>query len=144
MFPEHERKKEYEENIASHMPKHKRHSGYQLFGYLINQDWLIWYGKQNGCVPDITNLSAKERNQLPKDWDTTIVCNAVTKILLESGLYANSTVMEALYKGKPEMCITIATNKYGMVAPPPETWQRLKKILGVDLDPSWFPAYEDD
>lgn len=105
----------------------------KLYGYIINDQWLLQYGNENGLAP-----TAK------KDTDIkfSTISNAITKIWATATKAGSKVEWEvAMYKGQTALCMVLATDdpSDAMPVPSPERWEVLKRIFGTERDPRWYP-----
>ncbi|KIJ27432.1 hypothetical protein M422DRAFT_37776, partial [Sphaerobolus stellatus SS14] len=117
---------------------------YQLFGYLINQEWLYSYGVDNDCRPTAEDLKHAHMPEDEVDIHFSTISNAVVRLLGQAGLSRRAIVGLTLYKEEPAMCLVLATNKAEdkLPMPPPESWAKLKEILKTKREPRWYAALE--
>lgn len=101
-----------------------------MFGYAIQDEWLVRYAKHKGFVQ--CNDSCGARSQA--------ILVGVTELMLDSGVYGDAKLGTVLVKGEFRSFIALATNEPRdglMTIPSPKVWADLKTILGRKRDPIW-------
>lgn len=100
-----------------------------MFGYDVQDEWLVQYAKFNGFVP-------RSKSSSPR---SDAILAGVGRLMLESGVYGDAKLGTVLVKGEYRSFIALATNdpRGLMKKPSPEAWADLKTLLGTNKEPRW-------
>jgi len=118
---------------------------HMVFGYALNDGWLLEYGKRHGLTPTKEQIERSGTSPEDADLEASTVSRALNQILSQAGIRRCSRVTAVVLPDQSlACCIAFASNDPAecFPKPPPETWAKLKnEIFKIDADPSWFRFY---
>lgn len=111
---------------------------YMYFGYIITDEWLLNYARQNKLEVDMTGKSPDIYDEVGSN-----ISEATLDVMAKAQIYFSSTLGTVMSPDqKPLCCLVLATNDPldKLPLPPPKKWAKLKEILGTEKDPCWYFA----
>lgn len=107
----------------------------EVYGYLINQNWLYEHGVENNIELDLSDVANEEDEP---DIRGSTISAAMSLLEDQSGLPVDWATVT--YKGGVVLCLTFASKDPYDTRPIPseESLACIKKILKTNRNPKWY------